>query len=305
MTAPVLTQNNYMQFILPQKYERVDQVPTPTNPSVIIKEAPQRIVAVYKFSGACTREQCTKKLKKLHKMLVADQLLEGPAAASLAAQPPAGGFSASSAADTAAAASAQAEFTGKMEQPASEPPAQAEELSATAGAKGPAQEEPAQQKEKAEKGEREEDLSGFVADALSWLVAQYHPPWTLPFLRRNEVWIELDPQIPAVVTLLQQYQQYQQAQQEQDAEGQVESGMKGGAAEVGAGAEAVGGDVLQSGSSGAAQEEGTSAAAGGAGMQYTPSLGTQQPIVESSGKYQQQQNVGFTTPPAGPETDSD
>lgn len=28
--------------------------------------------------------------------------------------------------------------------------------------------------------------------SLKWSVAQYHPPFTLPFLRRNEIWIQLD-----------------------------------------------------------------------------------------------------------------
>jgi len=30
---------------------------------------------------------------------------------------------------------------------------------------------------------------------LPWSVAQYHPPFTLPFLRLNEVWIQLDPSL--------------------------------------------------------------------------------------------------------------
>lgn len=36
------------------------------------------------------------------------------------------------------------------------------------------------------------DLADAEIESLPWSVAQYHPPFTLPFLRLNEVWIQLD-----------------------------------------------------------------------------------------------------------------
>eukprot|EP00040_Diaphanoeca_grandis_P010840 m.55527 g.55527 ORF g.55527 m.55527 type:complete len:205 (-) comp22091_c0_seq3:100-714(-) len=38
---------------------------------------------------------------------------------------------------------------------------------------------------------REDKLLG-ATDEPEWSVAQYHPPFTLPFLRRNEIWVTLD-----------------------------------------------------------------------------------------------------------------
>lgn len=42
------------------------------------------------------------------------------------------------------------------------------------------------------KQELEDDHFLSTSDAVNWEVAQYHPPFTLPFLRRNEIWIDLD-----------------------------------------------------------------------------------------------------------------
>jgi hypothetical protein len=46
--------------------------------------------------------------------------------------------------------------------------------------------------------QKQELMKSLISDGLipsnldpDWRTAQYHPPWTLPFLRRNEVWVRL------------------------------------------------------------------------------------------------------------------
>jgi hypothetical protein len=42
-----------------------------------------------------------------------------------------------------------------------------------------------------------------VDEDMTWQSAQYHPPYTLPFMRRNEIWMDLNEAMPTVKSLLQ------------------------------------------------------------------------------------------------------
>jgi hypothetical protein len=40
MTAPVVTANNVMQFVMPDKYKELSQLPTPLDSRVTLKQVP-------------------------------------------------------------------------------------------------------------------------------------------------------------------------------------------------------------------------------------------------------------------------
>jgi hypothetical protein len=111
MTAPVVSTMESMSFVLPFEYTDFSELPKPTDPRVILKEIPKRIIAVKKFSGWFSNEVGLQQLKLLVEALKKDDILD------------------------------------EIELP----------------------------------------------EETKWSVAQYHPPFTLPFLRRNEIWIDLDP----------------------------------------------------------------------------------------------------------------
>ena len=64
MTAPVISQKNYMAFVVPSAYNK-DNVPKPTNPKVSIDIQPSRTVAVLRFSGYSTSKNIEKHTQKL------------------------------------------------------------------------------------------------------------------------------------------------------------------------------------------------------------------------------------------------
>jgi hypothetical protein len=172
MTAPVLMENKVMRFILPFKYKTIDQIPVPKDQSISIKHVPAHIVGVYRFSGIVSDERSLKKLQKLYRFLYSDHLL-----------------------------------------PSSEPRLTSEVILSEKGDGAPGMEaRPVLKNAPAEKGPAEPTapapaippMEG-VPGGIRWSVAQYNPPYTLPFLRRNEIWVELSEDTPAVAALVQNH----------------------------------------------------------------------------------------------------
>lgn len=171
-TPPSLSEKSDVQFILPARFTSVEQVPVPQNKRILIKQIPQRAVAVIKFTGFATEARCLKKLRRLYDMLLEESL------------------------HTAT------EYV-ELEAPQVEADVQ----------KGPPL---------------------FNPDTVPWSVAEYHPYLTLPVMRRNEVWLDLRSDNPA---LLQLIAQYQAAHPEEVTEEKTCGGGGGGGARAKGGAE--------------------------------------------------------------------
>ncbi|KAF3334096.1 heme-binding-like protein [Carex littledalei] len=75
MTAPVITTGDgmvTMQFVLPSKYQKVDDAPKPTDERVVIKEEGEKKYAVVRFSGMATDKVVEEKVRKLKESLERD-----------------------------------------------------------------------------------------------------------------------------------------------------------------------------------------------------------------------------------------
>jgi hypothetical protein len=171
ITLPVLREHNVLQMILPREYTDVESIPIPTNANIIIRSVPPRTVAVSVFYGHADRATYQKKIDKLRNQLVADKLIGPPHAEDAPERndPTLRVASVQSAPSAAAPASAVGEPAGSIGPPAS-----------TTTTAGPPE--------------------------VHWSVARYHPHFTLPAFRRNEVWIDLDVAYPTVAALLQEHQ---------------------------------------------------------------------------------------------------
>uniref|UniRef100_A0A7N0UJ31 SOUL heme-binding protein n=1 Tax=Kalanchoe fedtschenkoi TaxID=63787 RepID=A0A7N0UJ31_KALFE len=76
MTTPVITDEKNdlvtMQFVLPDKYKKAAEAPTPTDPRVVILEEGEKDYGVVTFSGAATDSVVAEKARKLRGWLERD-----------------------------------------------------------------------------------------------------------------------------------------------------------------------------------------------------------------------------------------
>jgi hypothetical protein len=162
MIVPVIKERSVMRIVLPPSYKTLDQAPVPLHERISIKHTPRQTVAVYTFSGSASMERSLKKLSKLHKLIYTDGLL------------------------TSEKSSSRQE--GAVKHVPNQPGLEVGPTLKVEGAK-------------------DENVDAEVNTAQSnstprWLLAQYNPPYTLPFLRRNEIWVPLSGDNPAVKELL-------------------------------------------------------------------------------------------------------
>lgn len=75
MTAPVVTGQDFMQFVLPFGLKRLEDVPQPNNKDITIRQVPRKIVAVSRFSGSFSQSLFTSKLEDLYQKLKQDRVV--------------------------------------------------------------------------------------------------------------------------------------------------------------------------------------------------------------------------------------
>ena len=161
---PVLREDKSLQLLLPAEYTDIGQVPVPTDARVVIRSLPERTVAVEAFHGTSTRQQYVRRVRLLQDKLE-DQGLLG-----------AGDY-------------VPPVVPLTLKEPATSEAKHGEVISTPAAGVN------------VSSAARDASTSAGVDDMNKWTVAQYHSHSTLFFLRRNEVWIQLESANPQVVKL--------------------------------------------------------------------------------------------------------
>ena len=73
MTAPVLTQNNRMTFILPSAFKSLQDLPRPNTRQVELSSVPNLTVAALQFSGATSDEVVAEQERRLREYISQDE----------------------------------------------------------------------------------------------------------------------------------------------------------------------------------------------------------------------------------------
>ncbi len=73
MTAPVITQQDSMAFVLPQDYS-LQTVPQPNNPKIVIKLQKKTTYAVLRFSGRSTMSSIHEHTQRLDELVAQHHL---------------------------------------------------------------------------------------------------------------------------------------------------------------------------------------------------------------------------------------
>ncbi|EGR34028.1 soul heme-binding protein, putative [Ichthyophthirius multifiliis] len=73
MTAPVIFENGYMSFVLPEKYKQVEQSPQPLNKEISLEKVDEKNIAVLQFSGYGKNEDFNQKLEELIQLMKKDK----------------------------------------------------------------------------------------------------------------------------------------------------------------------------------------------------------------------------------------
>jgi hypothetical protein len=76
MTAPVVSNQDFMQFILPHTFTRLEDIPTPQDDKILIKQIPEKVVAVSQFSGANDASYFVQRMKELKEVILEEEFVE-------------------------------------------------------------------------------------------------------------------------------------------------------------------------------------------------------------------------------------